>query len=78
MSLHISELKGSLYSFFAELGLVETEARHDERSDLPQLTLEQELLIQCYQSGQIEHWAWEQHLDHDRVLAAHFRTSAPN
>lgn len=41
--------------------------------ELPPLSDEQLLLIECYRSGQIEESAWQEHLDEDSDLAAHFR-----
>lgn len=35
------------------------------------LTSAQRLLLDCYRSGQIEPWAWKQHLNEDRMLPVH-------
>jgi hypothetical protein len=47
--------------------------RHTDEPDLPQLSEQQLLLIDCYRSGQIEESAWQEHLDEDSDLAAYFR-----
>ncbi|WP_081161403.1 hypothetical protein [Ensifer aridi] len=73
MALHISELKGTVTSLLAEIGLIEPVRTNASAQPVPPLSPEQQLLVECYRSGQIEHWAWQQHLDEDPVLAAHFR-----
>lgn len=51
--------------------------RHSgEQPGLPVLNEQQLLLIDCYRSGQIEESAWQEHLDADRDLAAHFHEQA--
>jgi hypothetical protein len=73
MSLHVPELKGILTSLLAELGLAESATTGASGEALPALSPEQQLLVDCYRSGQIEPWAWRQHLNEDPTLAAHFR-----
>ncbi|MDQ0455028.1 hypothetical protein [Rhizobium paknamense] len=73
MSLHVSDLRGSLVSLLTEMGLMEPETARTEAHELPPLSSEQELLLACYRSGQMEEWAWQAHLDHDAVLADYWR-----
>ena len=72
MSLHLSDLKGTVASFLTEVGLIEPPTATALQGALPPLSPEQQLLVDCYRSGQIEAWAWQQHLDEDPVLASHF------
>jgi hypothetical protein len=72
MSLHVSDIKGTITSFLVEIGLADPEKVEAQDAHLPLLTAEQELLIQCYQSGQIEPDQWQRHLEQDPALAAHF------
>jgi hypothetical protein len=46
---------------------------HRGEPQLPPLSEQQLLLIECYRSDQIEESAWQEHLDEDSDLAAYFR-----
>lgn len=39
----------------------------------PDLTDDQRLLIEAYRSGQVPEAAWQEHLEHDPVLAQYWR-----
>ncbi|MCJ9669446.1 MULTISPECIES: hypothetical protein [unclassified Neorhizobium] len=61
------------------LGLAELNAAPDitaQRKSLSEviapLSMSQQMLMLCFISGQIEHSAWQTHLEEDRILAAHF------
>lgn len=75
MSLHIPKIDGIVTSLLTEVGLLNA-ATDAPNQTLPPLSPEQQALVDCYRSGQIEPWAWRQHLDEDPVLAAHFRRGA--
>lgn len=71
MSLHVADIKGTITSFLAEIGLADPE-KIEAMDDLPEINTQQQLLLACYRSGQIEPGAWQAHLDRDPVRAAHF------
>jgi hypothetical protein len=76
MSIHYADVKGGLVSLLAEIGLVEPNVEATAVEPLPPLSAEQELLVACWRSGQIEPSVWLGHLNEDPVLAAHFRRPA--
>lgn len=73
MALHYTDVRGTLVSFLAEVGLIEPSVEATAVDPAPPLSPEQQLLVECWQSGQIEPGAWQRHLDEDPVLAAHFQ-----
>ncbi|AXV16028.1 hypothetical protein CYG48_10190 [Neorhizobium sp. SOG26] len=72
MSLHVSDIKGTITSFLVEVGLADPEKVVANEAHPPLLTREQELLVQCYRSGQIDADQWRIHLEEDPALAAYF------
>jgi hypothetical protein len=46
-----------------------TDFEESSSADSNPLTEEQKLLIECYRSGQIEEWAWAEHLAEHPNLA---------
>lgn len=64
MSFHFSA-----HEILEALGLVQ---KQPEQQPLPpKLTEEEDMLLSCYRSGQIEEWAWTQHLAEHPALAAY-------
>lgn len=64
MSFHFSA-----HEILEALGLVQ---KQPEQHPLPpELTEEEDMLLSCYRSGQIEEWAWTQHLAEHPALAAY-------
>ncbi|MDH6268683.1 hypothetical protein M2360_004090 [Rhizobium sp. SG_E_25_P2] len=57
------------FEILEALGLVQ---KHSEQQPMThELNGEENLLLMCYRSGQIEEWAWEQHRSEHPRLAAH-------
>lgn len=73
MAMHYTDIRGTLVSFLAEIGLVGPNVEATATDPVPPLSTEQELLVECWRSGQIEPAVWWQHLDEDPVLAANFQ-----
>ena len=76
MSLHYADVKSGWVSFLAEIVSVEPSVEATATQLVQPLSDEQELLVSCWRSGQIEPEAWQRHLDKYPVLAAHFRGAA--
>lgn len=63
MSIHMRDIGEAVFGLF--------HWHHAEET--PDLSDDQCLLIQAYRSGQIPEAAWQEHLDHDPVLANYWR-----
>ena len=65
MSIHMRDIGEAVFGLF-----------HWHAAEVePGLTDDQRLLIAAYRSGQVPEAAWQEHLEHDPVLAQYWRTN---
>ena len=63
MSIHMRDIGEAVFELFHWLPV----------EDEPDLTDDQRLLVEAYRSGQVPEAAWQEHLEHDPVLAQFWR-----
>lgn len=63
MSIHMRDIGEAVFGLF----------HWHPFEDEPDLTDDQRLLVEAYRSGQVPEAAWQEHLEHDPVLAQFWR-----